>query len=180
MVCAGGSGGFHFLAPPDPIEPLHEASQSQMLEQRRRLQAEHRGGSLRLLDHNHTVYRAEGIDAKHSRYDINGKVYASCIEPCPMPPKSAAAHWMCQVSGTVGGFDVISGLPLHVAHVQHRQAEVQHFWAKQTARASDGTQLAGQVSPQKPVDHTSFHHGKMMPRPRELHGVKERTLMLSS
>jgi len=177
LVCSGGTGGFHFSMPREPVEALHESSQATMWAQRQRTETEHRAGNDRLLDHAPVPGRLEGRLAKHTTYEINRKVFASSLAPTPLPPRSNSAHWLCQVNSMTGKYNPITHLPLSSSEVKHRQVEVQRFWAKQE---SDRVPAAGATQPPFPVDHRQFLMGTTMPQPRELAGGRERGHLLSS
>jgi len=163
--------------PREPVEALHESSQATMMAQRQRIEAEHRAGNARLLDHVPVPGRLEGRLAKHTTYEINRKVFASSLAPTPLPPRSNSAHWLCQVNSMTGKYNPITHLPLPSSEVEHRQVEVQRFWAKQE---SDRVPAAGATQPPFPVDHRQFLMGTTMPQPRELAGGRERGHLLSS
>merc|ERR1712039_375136 len=163
----GGSGGFHFLS--DDIHDhnaRHEASEVRKWDQRRRLQAERTG--LRMIDHDSTVRRLEGMLAKNNTYDINGRVYAAGKAPTAPPTQPKSAHWLCQVSGLTSQYNIINNTPLHAAIDDHRNAELERLKG-----AAKGTPSAGFVQPTRPV--ACYEMPGFVPiKQRQLHAATER------
>mmetsp|Transcript_36748 Transcript_36748/g.78027 ORF Transcript_36748/g.78027 Transcript_36748/m.78027 type:complete len:207 (-) Transcript_36748:26-646(-) len=178
-VCAGGTGGLHFLQQHPPERDLHEAALDRMWAQRRR-QQEHDRKSSTLLHHDSTPHMLEGIAARFSSYSVNGKEFGDGLQPCPRAPRGPSSHWLCQVSGEVNGFNIVNGTSPSPAAIAQRKDELQRFWGRQAAISKDGRLPAGRVVPQLPVDHRSFHIGKTMTQPKEYMGVRERRELLTS
>ena len=69
-----------------------------------------------------------GIDQKLTKYDINGKPYASSVFSCPPPEQDAkVSHWMCQVNGITSGYNITNNLEPNPFNKGYRDYEVGFF-----------------------------------------------------
>eukprot|EP00927_Polykrikos_kofoidii_P031435 TRINITY_DN27022_c0_g1_i1.p1 TRINITY_DN27022_c0_g1~~TRINITY_DN27022_c0_g1_i1.p1 ORF type:complete len:259 (-),score=33.98 TRINITY_DN27022_c0_g1_i1:53-751(-) len=173
-LCMGN--GYHVLAPQDDDhehglrEARHEASEALKWEQRRALQAEHRGG--RLLEHQHKSGLLNQREAALKLYDINGKVIQAGKRALPIPAQSNSTHWTCQVSGQAAEYNIVNNTPMHPHLMQHRREEM--------SRSRSFTTLgAGDCTPSRNI--ACFEMRKFVPvRQRSIPGSTERHYTLAS
>jgi len=170
LVCAGGTGGHHVWAAVEDHEGRLERSQKLMWDQRRRVEAEHRGSRRSMLEFNATLPH----QAPCSTYEINGKVYSSSVGRSPPCPRPNAAHWFMQVNGDVGRYNIISHQPLHPMHTGVLDSTASRFKSGGVGGASIGPPAAGQVLPSAPVHARLFRHGATFSQARSIPGHTER------
>lgn len=111
----GSAGGLRSLAGRDSYGSLHEASETRKWEQRRRLQGEQSSGNI-LAHAQAWGAPLDGLSSNLRTYDINGKVYGAGKAATPPPTQHEKAHWLCQVSGVTGGFNIVSNAPISKQH----------------------------------------------------------------
>lgn len=124
---------------------------------RRGLQEEHGHGNI--LHHMETAEAYKGHEAKLVNYDINGQRYCQGVTPAPPPEQNPRAHWLCQVNGNTGEFNIITGGAPN-RHVLEYERGQRTRYRETTKAKGDGIPsylperrpvAAGQVQPQKVV-----------------------------
>mmetsp|Transcript_44083 Transcript_44083/g.80524 ORF Transcript_44083/g.80524 Transcript_44083/m.80524 type:complete len:197 (-) Transcript_44083:53-643(-) len=140
-LAVAGTGGHHVLSSDDAGIALHEAAEGRKHEQRLRIQEEMKEQRLHEIDDR--PRRIEGRLAQLVNYEINGKIYAQAKRRTPFPEQYGRSHWLCQVNGLTGRYNIISNGPVD-AHADHlRQQELGRLH-----RATAAHRPAGQVQPQ--------------------------------
>lgn len=149
LVSAVGSGGYHFWshpdddAHPDRHADRHEASEARKWDGRRQLEAIHRERMWQTL--NPSLNRTAEPNARPT-YDINGKVFSLGKNTAPPPEQDNNHHWLCQVNGMTGKYNIVNNLPEDVAITRKRDDEVRKIRERNKAQA-----MAGEVQPQRPI-----------------------------
>merc|ERR1712224_951189 len=150
---------------------------ARMVEQRNVIKAEQTRG-LDLL-HFKPPPPGERLDAKDKRfvwYEINGKRYPSGKRNTCPPEQSPASHWLCQVNGLTGRYNIVNNLPQDDNIVRQRNDELTRM---RTERQGSFVRESGDVQPQQPI--TCHEMRKFVPVRQNKHlGVAERHHMLFS
>lgn len=156
-----GTGGYHFRIHSD--DWIHRRNQQvDRMEQTQKGNAGARG-RYNILHHSsdRDHLRVGEIveprkDQKLTKYDVNGFAYASSVYGSPAPEQNPKpAHWVCQVNGITGQYNIVNNLEPNPFIKAYRDFEVGKFRAQNAGKMTP----AGSVQP-KPVvtchDMTSF------------------------
>mmetsp|Transcript_65372 Transcript_65372/g.156300 ORF Transcript_65372/g.156300 Transcript_65372/m.156300 type:complete len:229 (+) Transcript_65372:101-787(+) len=143
-VASAGTGGHHVPCDDDGGIALHEASEARKVAQRQQRKDEMKDQRLQEIDDR--PRRLEGTLAQLVSYEVNGKIYAQAKQRTPFPEQCARSHWLCQVNGMTGRYNIINNGPVDQFADHMREQELSTL-RESTKRHGP----AGQVQPQRDV-----------------------------
>mmetsp|Transcript_39213 Transcript_39213/g.62077 ORF Transcript_39213/g.62077 Transcript_39213/m.62077 type:complete len:258 (+) Transcript_39213:39-812(+) len=146
LMSVGGTGGFHFWSEDDGGLERHEAAEEIKLENTRKLLAQGQEHGSKMLHHNPPTGMLEGIDKRFKTYSINGKVYGSGKRNAPPPEQTSKCHWLCQVNGMTGRYNIVNGRYEDPNVTRQRDTELAKLRSMKEADA-----MAGDVQPTRPI-----------------------------
>jgi len=167
LVSAVGSGCFHFWSDPDDDfgNARHEASETRKWEQRRKLRAAMDERAKQAF--NPTYGNQDAVNGR-STYDINGKVFEYGKRTVPPPEQVNRAHWLCQVNGMTGKYNIINNTFENPIVTKTRDAQLATLRTMKEEHP-----MAGDVQPQRPV--ACYEMKSFVPiKERSYLGVRER------
>jgi len=174
LTSVGGTGGFHFWSEDDGGLERHEASEERKWENRRKLLDVEREHGSQMLRHNPPTGMLEGIDRRLKQYDINGKMFGSGKNTAPPPEQTSKCHWLCQVNGMTGRYNIVNGKFEDANITRLRNAELTKLRTMKEAQA-----MAGDVQPSRPT--ACYEMRSFVPVRHHQHlGVAERSHTLFS
>lgn len=173
-ICAAiGTGGYHFLSDPDDDFGLgrHEASEARKWELRTKLRAKM---DVRAKQAFNPTYGDQTEVNGRATYDINGKVFEHGKRTVPAPEQVNRHHWLCQVNGMTGKYNIINNTFEHPGITKNRNAQLAQLRAMKEAEP-----MAGDTQPQRPI--ACYEMRSFVPiKERSYQGVAERHHSLAS
>jgi len=167
LISAIGTGGYHFWSDPDDDfgNARHEASESRKWEARKQLSALQQE---RVKQCFNPTYGDQTSVNGRATYDINGKSFAYGKRTAPPPEQTNKSHWLCQVNGMTGNYNIINNTFAHPAISKSRQDQLETL---RDMKKIDF--MAGDTQPQRPV--ACYEMRSFVPiKERAYQGVAER------
>jgi hypothetical protein len=100
----------------------------------------------KMLVHDPPTERLQGIDKRLTHYQINGKKFGSSKSCAPPPEQNPRVHWLCQVNGMTGRYNIVNNRPEDPNVIRHRDEELDKLRTTKLEQS-----MAGEVQPTRPI-----------------------------